>query len=168
MRKPGSIVHLKKIIRKVVYRLKWVYGLPADVYRETQGAYNPETGQRDLVKVKYHIDRMIVLPGLIHRDFFFSISVIRANSKFINGGDIELSDRQFIIDGRDLPVDFVLTVDDYVIKDGQRWDFTSVEPMEAGTGYFIVGRRLNNQVVNQIFDGTLKENLALTSEFTIE
>lgn len=167
IRQPGSIVHVKKIIRKVVYKLKWIYGFPVDVYHEDQGDYNPETGTRVLTKTKYHIDRMIVLPGLVHRDFFFSISVIRANSQFITGGDVELSDRQFIIDGRDLPFNFVLTVDDYIIKDGTRWDFKSVEALEGNTGYFIVARRIDNQIVNQIFDNSLKDSTPTNSEFTV-
>lgn len=167
MRRPGSIVHTKKLLRKVIYKLKWAYGFPADVYRDTQGDYDPQTGLTTVSRVKYHIDRMIVLPGLVHRDFFFSISVIRANSNFIVGGDVNLDDRQFIIDGRDLPSNFELSIDDYIIKDNERWDFKSVDRLEGGTGYFVSARKLMNQKFNQIWDGTLKEKLVTTSEFTV-
>lgn len=167
MRRPGSIAHVKKQLRRIIYRLKWVYGFPADLYRETQGELDTESGQRVVTKSKIRIDRMIVMPGLIHRDFFFSISVIRANSQFITGGDIELSDRQFIIDGRDLPFDYRVDIDDYIIKEGEKWTFNKVEALEEGTGYFINARRLQNEIVTEIKEDYIRTNLTVTSEFSV-
>lgn len=170
MRKPGSIVHLKKLIRKTVYRLKWLYGFPVDLYTETQGDYVPTTGRQPTTLSKIHIDRCIILPGLAHRDFFFSISVIRANSNFVTGGDVQVDDRQFIIDGRDLPVDKVIDIEhDYIIWDNQRWDIKSSTTLEESTGFYLVGRKLSNQIVRQIHDDTnMIQKLLLDSTFTGE
>jgi hypothetical protein len=171
VRKPGSITHVKRLLRRIIYGLKWQYGFPADLYRDAQGEYDPGTGKRVVGLSKIHVDRMIVFPGLIHRDFFFSISVIRANSQFITGGDIELTDRQFIIDGRDLPLDYEIDINDYIVKwdsgKATKWDIKSVEEMEGGTGYFIVARRIDNEVVRQVHELTLRDTLVVTSEFDI-
>ncbi len=168
MRQPGSIVHLKKTLRKVIYRLKWIYGRPADVYRDIPGEYDPRTGIRPLQKSKIHIDRMIVFPGLIQRDFFFSISLIRANSQFITGGDVALDDRQFIIDSKDLPKDYVIHDADYIIMNDQRWDLKTIEAIDEDTGYFLSGRKVVNQIISQIKEDKIKTKLILISEFTIE
>lgn len=167
MRRPGSIVHIRKIMRKAIYSLKWKFGQPADLYREVQGDYDPETGLRTLLKSKIHVDRMIVFPGLIQRDFFFGISVLRANSKFVTGGDVELDDRQFIIDANDLPKNYIILDDDYIIKDHEKWSFKSVDNLDEHTGYFINARRIVNEVPNEILDGKVKQKEVLTSEFSV-
>jgi len=168
MRQPGSIVHLKKNIRKVVYRLKWLYGFPVDIYREIQGTYDPETGRRIIERLKYHVDRMIILPASYHRDVFQSISFIKANSNFIYGGDIELDDRQFIIDAKDLPVDFVLGEEDYLVWENKQYKIMKLDYLEGGTGYYVNGRRPTNQNVSQIHEESIRTRLRSISEFSTE
>jgi hypothetical protein len=168
MRQPGSIVHLKKTLRRVIYRLKWKFGRPADLYRDVPGEYDPKTGQRPLQQSKIHIDRMIVFPGLIQRDFFFSISVIRANSQFVTGGDVALDDRQFIVDSKDLPKGYEIRDADYIVMDNQRWDLKTIEMIDEGTGYFLSGRKIVNQIFSQIREDRIKTKLTLTSAFEEE
>jgi len=168
MRYPGSIIHLKKIIRKVVYRLKWLYGQPVDIYRENQGAYNTETGRHVITSDKYHIDRMIVLPAGYHRDIFQSISFLKANSNFAYGGDIELDDRQFIIDARDLPVTFELDEKDYLIYENRKYKIIKLDYLEGQTGYYVNARRPTNQNVTQIHEESIRTMAVVNSEFTTE
>ena len=157
---------MKKIIRNAIYRLKWLYGFPADIYRETSGVYDPKTGRTDITRTKIHINRMIVFPGLSHRDIFFSITYIKANSNFIVGGDIELDDRQFLIDARDLPRNFELLTTDYIVWEHKQFTIKSLFALEADTGYIVMGRRPEIQDVEEIFDNLLKSNTIETSEFT--
>jgi hypothetical protein len=165
MRHPGSIVHLRKTLRKVIYRLKWKFGRPADLYRDVPGTYDPRTGSRTVRQTKIHIDRMIIFPGLIQRDFFFSISVIRSNSQFVTGGDVALDDRQFIIDSNDLPKDYVIQDNDYIIMNDQRWDLKTIEKIDEDTGYFLSGRKVVNQIISQIKEGKIKTKLTVISTF---
>jgi len=166
MRQPGSIVHLKRIIRKAIYKLKWLYGFPADIYRESQGVYDPKTGRTPIERTKLHINRMIVFPGLSHRDIFFSITYIKANSNFIVGGDLELDDRQFLIDARDIPRDFDLKTTDYIVWDHKQFTIKSLFALEADTGYIVMARRPEIQHVDEIFDNLLKNVDIEVSEFT--
>lgn len=118
----GQPANVRKLIRRSLYQLKHRYGFPIDLYQTTKGAFNTQTGQYDFTTVKAHIRRAIIMPSAVQRSFFFSISVIQANSKFIQGGDIQMDDRQVIVDAEELPEDWVINIDDYFIWENQRYD----------------------------------------------
>lgn len=161
----GSIVHLKKSIRRTIYTLKWRYGFPIDIYRDLAPVYDVTTGLTTVQRRKIRIRRMIVFPGLEHRDFFYTIAFIKAQSNFVSGGDVPITDRQFIIDGHDLPKDFAPRVGDYLIWQHQRYDIKSTTALDADTGFFINGRKVNQNITYEIHEYTIRHQLKVGSVF---
>lgn len=164
----GSITHLRKFIRKTIYRLKWVYGCPVDLYTLIPGEVDPETGDRDIAISRVRVDRAIVFPVEEHKNFFYSISFIKANSSFVTGGDVQVGDRQFIIAGRDLPRGTRVVVDQYLIFDHRRFDIMKVYALEYGEGWFISARRTGNNDTGEIHEVTLRELGQVADNFNQE
>ena len=156
---PGSIVHLSKMIRKTIYRLKWRYGCPIGLYSYSRGEYNPATGITEMTVSRIKITRAIVFPAEVHKNFFYSISFIRANSNFVTGGDVEIGDRQFIIDAKDLPRRYQVVLNQYIIWEHKRYDITKVYGLEYGTGWFINARQVKNNDVGEIHETKLSHTL---------
>ena len=145
----GSISHSRNIIRRTLYQLKYRYGYPVSFYKVIKGNFNPVTGVTPFTTNNCIVNRAIIMPSAVQRNFFFSISVIQANSKFITGGDIQLQDRQIIIDGRDLPIGWIINIDDYFIWQHQRYDIKTAEALEYGTGWVINGRKIQGADNNE-------------------
>jgi hypothetical protein len=150
------------VIRKTIYGLKRRFGFPIDIYWEKIGEYNPETGEQPVEWTKYPIRRAVVFPGMVHRDIFYSITFLRANSNFAYGGDIQNDDRQVIIDGGDLPKGFKLTDQHYFVFNNERWDLQKIDVLEDGISYGIQMRRSRNTPTHQEHDLLLKDKLNLT------
>jgi len=165
-RKPGSIVHLKNIISRNLYRLKWRYGVPVDHYTDAFAAFDPESGRTTITPTKYHIDRAILLPGLVHRNIFQSISFVKANSNFVLGGDVDLRDRQFLIDARDLPYNYKMKINSYLMYGNKRYDIIKLEELEEQTGYFLMCRNIENAHNLEIIDEKMFQRLTPSSSFT--
>lgn len=168
MKESGSTVRLKTSIRQAIYALKFKYGFPIDLYKTTEGGFDPETGRTELELDKIHIVRAIVFPGDIHRDIFQTISFIKANSNFITGGDIELTDRQMIIDGRDLPRGYDITVKHYIVWDNERYSIHRIQRLEANTGYFLNTRKIENEHAYQIHDSISYDYILVDEGFDHE
>lgn len=164
----GSVNHSRKIIEKAIYSLKNEFGYPVDLYKVQKADYDPQTGLNNYNIEKIEIEKAVIFPTTMHRNFFFSISVIQANSQFVQGGDIQINDRQLIIDGKDLPRDYVINVDDYFVWEGKRYDIMKTEALEYKTGWTILGRRVQGSRGGQIHERTLQSNLTVFDSFGVE
>ncbi len=153
----GSQNRSRNVIRRAIYTLKYEFGYSVDFYKIEKGTYNTQTGIYDVTLNKLNVKRAIIFPTNIHRNFFFSISVIQANSQFIQGGDIKLNDRQIIIDGRDLPHNYVININDYFIWENQRYDIVNAEQLEYKTGWTILGRKIDGAKNGQIHERNLSD-----------
>jgi len=163
--RPGSTQRTNRFIRGRIYALKRRFGFPIEVCLENIGAYNPETGTADIAHERYPIRRAIVFPGMVHRDIFYSISFLRANSNFTYGGDIENDDRSIIIDGRDLPPGFILTQEHYYLFNNLRWDLKDFVRLEDGISYFINLRRSGNADSKAIYKHEISDSLTLSESY---
>ncbi len=167
-RRPGAPTHLKRQLRQVIYRLKFKWGWPADVYLDTPGEFDVKTGKRTVARQSWHVKHLIVLPALQHRDVFYTITFIKANSNFVTGGEINIDDRHFILDGRELPRGFVLTENHYVMWNHQKYTIVSLYHLEGGTGWYIVGRALKGETKYEIHSRTLRDKLTLSESYSVE
>jgi len=139
-----------RFIRRTIYRLKRQYGLPVDLYSQTLGATNLETGAKSSTLDKVVIKRAIVQPARNHRDFVYDLAYISANKDFTTGGFFDASDRRIIIDARDLPSSWVMDADQFVIYNNQRYDIKSFYEFEEGMGYILVVRATIGQKIHRL------------------
>lgn len=161
-----SNLKAKRLIRHNVYNLKRNYGYTVDIYRNVDGIFNPQTGRTQVQQTKIHIRRAILFPSLIHRDFFQSISFIKANSNFVQGGDVQINDRQVIIDNRDLPLGYQIQVNDYLFINRKRYDIKSRFGLEDVAQYLVL-RAVEQSAFPEISEGYLRDELKIYSCFEI-
>lgn len=124
-------------IRRVIYNLKRRYGFPLDIYRIISTVTNRETGKKIQEKSKYHIKRAIVLPNQVQKRFAFDLAYLAANKDFTYGAEYLSNLRDIIIDVRDLPKEFEITINDYIIYDGKRYQIKIIEIAEHNQAYLI-------------------------------
>ena len=163
----GSISHSRNVIRRALYQLKYRYGYPVSLYKVTKGTFDPQTGLTPFTIRDCVVNRAIIMPSAVQRNFFFSISVIQANSRFIQGGDIQLDDRQIIIDGRDLSPDWIINVDDYFIWEHQRYDIKDASKLEYQTGWILTGRKIQGTTNGEIHNYSLRDYLQPFDSFGV-
>jgi len=120
--------------------MKRNYGLPVDLYNQTLGETDLETGQKSSTYSKVSIRRAIVQPARNHRDFVYDLAYISANKDFTTGGFFDAADRRIIVDARDLPSTWVMDADQFVIFNNQRYDIKSFYEFEQDMGYILVVR----------------------------
>ena len=164
----GQQANVRGLLRRTIYQLKYRYGYPIDLYRNTKGAYDTKTGQYAFTTEKVHVGRAIIMPSTTQRSFFFSISVIQANSRFIQGADIQLSDRQVIVDGNDLPKGWIINIDDYFIWDNERYDIKVSEGLQDRTGYVLSGRKIQGAKLGAIYDQQIADYQQVFDSFGVK
>jgi len=128
-------------IRKIIYRLKRQYGLPVTIKRPDELTYDLKTGATVKTFTEYNLKKVPVLPTKLLRDFAYDLSYIAANKNFTYGGYYDKDTRAIIIDKRDLPSGFFLTINDYVVFDGNQYNVKEVKLAE------------HNQAVLAIIEG---------------
>ena len=163
----GQPNNARTLIRRAIYKLKFRYGFPVDFYKIEQGAYDTQTGVSQNLVTSTRVRKAVVFPSLTQRNFFFSISVIQANSKFIHGGDITLDDRIIMVDSHDLPRDWLLSVAYYFYFENRRYDIKTAEALDNHAGWMIVGRRVQGNSGGQIHDLRLHDNLMPLDSFRV-
>ena len=152
-----------RFISRVVYRLKRRYGSIVDFYYRTSSTVNLETGQKTVVKDFFRVNRAIVLPSDIHREFRYDLTFIATNKNFTYGGHFDTSQRRIIVDRKDVPLGRELEVGQYCIYDGRRYELKQVEEFEERTSYFIVVKEDISHARTAILDESPETSLGLDS-----
>jgi hypothetical protein len=142
---------MNRFIRRTLYSLKRQYGGRVDVYKLNTTATDYETGEKTYERTMVTVPKCIVLPVKIQREAVQSISQISANKMFVYGGTYDAGTRTFIIDARDLPDDYEITNDDWLVYNGRRYDMKSITEFEQHTGWVIVGKEVKGVRPEQIF-----------------
>ena len=151
-------------IRATLYRMKRSYGLPIDICQQTLGQTNLETGEKDITYMKAHIARAIVQPARSTRSFVYDLAYISANKDFTEGGFFDSTDRRVIIDAADLPVDWELDNDQFVVYDNRRFDIKGFYEFEANMGFILLLRETKGQKMVHLVDAVSILNLQQSVE----
>ncbi len=142
---------MNRFLRRTLYSLKRQYGGRVDVYQLGSTATDYETGDKTYTRSMITVHKCIVLPVKIQREAVQSISVISANKTFVYGGTYDAGSRMFIIDARDLPTDYEIVNDDWLVYAGRRYDIKDITEFEQHTGWIITGREVKGVRPEQIY-----------------
>jgi hypothetical protein len=117
-------------ISVVIYRLKRKFGKRIIIRQITYESRDVTTGvltqdENDLV-----INRAVLLPTKVKRDFAYDLSYVAASKNFTYGGTFISGQRTLLIDNRDIPSDFKFTVKDSIIYDERRHEIVDLENLE--------------------------------------
>jgi len=138
---------LIQFIRRNIRMLKKDYGNPITVYRMGAATTNHTTGVKTVTRESKYIKRAIVLPSRIRPEVIQSISLISSNKKVVSGGSFEAGKRTFIIDRSDVESDWIVTVQDWIVYDGKRFDITQVDEYEYKTAWLIQAKVVEGATV---------------------
>jgi len=123
-----------------------------------------ETGEKDISYLTAHIARAIVQPARTSRSFVYDLAYISANKDFTSGGFFDATDRRVIIDAADLPADWELDNDQFVIFDNRRFDIKGFYEFEANMGFILMLRETKGQKMVRPLDAVSILSLEQTVE----
>lgn len=127
-----------RFITKTVRALKRDFGVPVNIVWRVSSTPNLATGAKAVIKDSLSVDRALVLPAALKRDFVYDLTVIASNKNFTYGGLFDLRSRRVILDSSDLPADFEIKVGYYLIIWGQRFDVREVERFGGTNAYVLL------------------------------
>ena len=154
---------LELFIRRNIYAMKRQYGARVDVYRVVSSTTDHLTGDKTVVKEVHRVRRAPVLPYHMKREVVQTISMISADKAFVYGGSYDSSKREIIFDSRDLPDNYEIKPEDYLVFNGARWDVFSVEKLEYDTGWVIGCKNLPGMPAYEIRDVLVTQDLSLAA-----
>ena len=151
--------NLNRRVRQALYALKRMFGGTVYILKKTNVETDYETGIKTEKEYVWKIDRCIVLPVSITREATQSISVISANKNFVYGGTYDIGTRVFILDAYDLPRDFTIESDDWLVYDDKRYQIKTHDELEQHAGWVITTREVEGVktpvcFVNEMLDFT--------------
>jgi hypothetical protein len=132
--------------------LKMEYGIEASIYRTTVGATDLTTGDKNLTRVRYGLDRVIWMPIKFETLAFYSASFLKAAREFAYGGYQDQEFKKVIIDGRDLPDGFEILPEDFLVQNHRKYEIKLAEKLEVDSGYQLIVQRLVGAPVNEIHE----------------
>jgi len=124
-------------IRIILYRLKRSYGLPAIIKRPLTSIQNVTTGVIVRTFETIPIKRVIVLPAQNLRNFIYDLAFIAASKNFTEGGLFDQNIRTMIIDIKDAPKGFILTMNDHIVFETRRYEIKNFELAEHNQGWLL-------------------------------
>jgi len=160
----GTNRSMNRALRKILYNLKRQYGGRVDVYKLGSTDTNYETGIKTYTRTMICVPKCIVLPVKIQREVVQSISQISADKAFVYGGTYDAGTRMFIIDARDLPNDYEIVNDDWLVYDGRRYDIKSITEFEQHAGWTVIGKEVKGVRPEQIFSMRVENILDVDHE----
>ncbi len=145
-------------VKRLLYQLKKDYGLSIDIYKTTSSETNLQTGKKTTSRSVTRIRKAIVLPSILARKFSYDLSFIAANKNFTYGGFYDVTTRLIIVDRSDLPSNFELGNEDYIVYDRKRFDVKQFESLEHRQGYLITVKETVGQKAHQILSYAVGNN----------
>ena len=152
---------LLRSLRLTLYTLKRQFAGSVYIYKLIDAATDYKTGVKTSTQEVYAVRRAIVLPIKIQRDEVKTLSIVSANKSFAYGGTYDAGVRLFVIDARDVPSDFDLDLNDWIVYNGQRYSIKTIDKLELQAGWLIVGRAIE-QATGTLSQQEVLHNLALT------
>lgn len=136
-----------RFVRRTLYRLKRRFGVPATLYRLTVSPPDRVTGNTGSTISPFYVDKMIFLPEKTLNKFMYGASV---GSNIARGASFQIGDREIIIDARDLPKDFVVGTEDYVVIDNKHYEMVNIVKFETNAGWYLTVRWIQQAPLNQV------------------
>lgn len=136
---------LNRQMQTALYALKRQYGGPIVIYRLLSSEVNLETGEAEVKTFAIRVKRAIVLPVRLAREVVRNISLISADKLIVQGGGYDTGRKVFVIDRRDAR-SLVLTLDDWLVYGGHKFQFEKVDELEFDSGWIITAKVLLGEI----------------------
>ncbi len=122
------------------------------------------------------LDRAVVLPQDLARKFLYDAVVLKHERAFAYGGLFSVGDRVILVDRKDLPLNYVIELSDYlIIKSSQgsidlsrRYEVKNVDEFEGGFTYLLTVTELKGLELSQINDVIIKDRFSFREQVLLE
>lgn len=121
-------------LRNQLYFLKKDYGSPATLIQHIHEQTNTVTGERTVQRNILHLAKVVELPENMMRKFWYDVAFLKSNTNFTYGGEVDIFQKQIILDARDLK-GAKLKQRDYIIMHHVRYVVEKATDMSHGLGY---------------------------------
>jgi hypothetical protein len=154
-------------IQRVLYKLKQNYGFPLDLYKTLESSDNLETGRKSVRRARYTVKRAIILTAAeLQRQFHNAMNFVAADKRFSVGGFYDTESLYVLIDRRDLPRGFEITLEDFAIHDHKRYQFDKAQLLEHKLAFWIEMREYKGGQPWEIHEETVVSILKLDQEIS--
>jgi len=134
--------NLQRTYRQVLYSLKKQYGDTITVCQNITASTNYITGAKSYTCSRTKINKAILLPTNIGRKTDYKLPMMSANKMFIFGATFDVGSKIIVIDIRDVPTYFELSMDDWILIENERYEITGVEELEYHAGWVLGLKRI--------------------------
>jgi hypothetical protein len=156
-------------IRRVLYKLKQNYGYPVDLYKTLENSENIETGRRNVRRAKYVLKKAVILTAAeLKRQFQYDMAYVAANQRFSYGGFYDTEALYVIVDRRDLPKGFEITLEDFAVYDHKRYKFDKAQLLEHKLAFWIEMRQAKGSETGEIHDESITSTLIIEQDVAHE
>ena len=156
-------------IRRILYKLKRNYGFELQLYKIVSTANNIESGKQYVSTAKYTIKKAIILTAAeLKRQFQYDMSYVAANAKFSYGGFYDTESLYVIVDCRDIPRGFEITLNDFAIHNRKRYSFDKVDLLEHRLAIWIEMRQSKGSVPMELHELNVVSTLTFDQEINNE
>lgn len=153
-------------IKLILYRLKRDFGQLINIITVRSMTQNVQTGQIVVDERTIKVKRAIIIDEKISRDFVYDLSFIAANKNFTYGGLFDTSTRNIIVDGIDLPRDYVPTLNDRLVHNGERYQFKKIDSTVYNLGYIFNLQHLDSQKIENVEELKIGQSVTTTQGVT--
>lgn len=136
----------RREIQLTLYHAYRRHGAPADLYQVKRNVVDLDTGENGQVVERLTI-QLVSFKANQRSLFDYDIGYIKANSNFVYGGQYEASDRMGFFSTRNLPTDFKLSKEDYIVVQGERYNLFRFDAIDYQAGYIVHMRLTHGQEV---------------------
>lgn len=137
-----------RFISQALYNLEREYQFSIDLYQVTNLGLNLETGKKTITKVKHEIEKCIVLPTMLARQYIETLG-----SKFDYGGQFDANERLLIINCKYITEN--VTTDWYCVFNDERYEVKTVEKFEHQKAYLFKIKRVVGGSIDKIVNETI-------------
>ncbi len=145
-------------IRDSIYALKHEYGFPIDIYHLDSSIANRETGKKTIIKSKYKIPKAIMLIKQTLRKAFLSYLQLH---KFKYGDYLDTCDAVAVIENKDLPLNFTVENDDYVVYLHEKYDIKDSGTEDINQITILGLIKVTGAEHDEILESTVKQKLII-------
>ena len=154
------------MIRRLVYSLKRQWGSDFQYVTLLKSEVDELTGNRTIDK-KYYVISGVLLPQTQLRKFIQDIGYLAANKNFTYGGLNDINRITFIFNRFDLPLDFDINLDGYIVHGHKRYE--RVEFVDLyGEAYMLIAQGVEGSRPYSKIDKSTFNNLQIQQRIVYE
>lgn len=143
-------------VRETILRLKNRWPVAVDLYKTISRVPNLETGEDVVEMRKVTIRKAILLPPSLSMQL--TQAQIGGATPF--GGFLPADTTQFLVDGRDVPKDFVIDNEDcHMIVSGMKWEIFKVQDYMMREAFILTTKALPGTNFVQLLDRNWDDDL---------